>query len=305
VLLDNDQLRLTFLPEHGCHWLRLEGQIGSRWIDLLVPAGEGGKVPEHGARGSFLLAPWSNRIAGGAFVFAGEVHRLRQNFPDGTAIHGDVRSRPWRVTAAGRDRFEAALETRDFPDFNYPFALAFRHELTLAGAALRVTLRIENRDRVRAPVGFGYHPYFPRRLTESDADVALEVPAGQVYPAQACLPVGPAIPVSGANDLRAGGLLGSRGLDHCFTDLAGDTIQLAYAGSGVGLRLRLDPVFTHAVVFAPDEAPGRPKDFVAVEPVTMANDGFNLLARGYPGTGVKVLVPGEEWGASWELAFEA
>jgi aldose 1-epimerase len=48
-----------------------------------------------------------------------------------------------------------------------------------------------------------------------------------------------------------------------------------------------DVIFSHLVVFtAPDGS-------LAVEPVTHATDGFNLMARGVEGTGVKVLEPGE------------
>ena len=35
------------------------------------------------------------------------------------------------------------------------------------------------------------------------------------------------------------------------------------------------------------------QDYFCVEPVSHANDGFNLAARGVAGTGVRVLQPGE------------
>ncbi|MCV4607452.1 hypothetical protein OFB74_31605, partial [Escherichia coli] len=49
---------------------------------------------------------------------------------------------------------------------------------------------------------------------------------------------------------------------------------LEWPGSGVRMRLEADPVFAHLVVFtAPDGT-------LAVEPVTNATDGFNLMAQG-------------------------
>jgi aldose 1-epimerase len=42
------------------------------------------------------------------------------------------------------------------------------------------------------------------------------------------------------------------------------------------------------VIYVP---PG--EDFFCVEPVSHANDGFNLMARGIEGTGVQVLEPGQ------------
>ena len=43
--------------------------------------------------------------------------------------------------------------------------------------------------------------------------------------------------------------------------------------------------FRHLVLYVP---PG--ESFFAVEPVSNANDGFNLFARGIAGSGVRVLV---------------
>jgi aldose 1-epimerase len=301
--LANGRLELTFVPGFGCHWTRLRISAKGEWLDLIVP------VPDHETlrsrptgHGSYLLAPWSNRIAGAAFELDGERHELTPNFPDGTAIHGDARTRPWNVLASGPSRFEASLDARDFSDFNFPFALAFRHSLELSADRLRVELSIENVDRRRAPVGFGFHPFLRRRLTGRDRDVILLAPLDLVYPATDCLPVGPAIPVSGRTDLRGLRRLGSPGLDDCFTGLADTDFRMIYPESGVEVRFRVDPVFTHAVIYAPNDERGAPRDFFCVEPVSCANDGFNLLARGARDTGVKLLDPGERWGGGWELS---
>ncbi|MBI4605440.1 MAG: hypothetical protein HY721_26035 [Planctomycetes bacterium] len=301
--LKNDRLELTLLPELGCHWTRLRASAKGAWLDLLVPATDHEALLRRPTgSGSYVLAPWSNRIAGAAFELEGRRHVLRPSFPDGTAIHGDVRARAWKVILATAEAFEAALDSRELSDFNYPFALRFRHRLDLEGERLRVELSIENADRERAPVGFGFHPFLKRRLTAADADAILVVPASKVYPAEGCIPTGPAEPVSGRTDLRHVRFLGAPGLDHCFTGLESEEIRAIYPGTRLEVRFRLDPAFTHVVVYAPNDADGRPRDFVAVEPVTNANDGFNAFARGWPGTGVKVLEPGERWGAAWELS---
>lgn len=54
------------------------------------------------------------------------------------------------------------------------------------------------------------------------------------------------------------------------------------------LSIEADAAFTHLVVYVP---PGQ--DFFCVEPVSHANDGFNLLNQGVSGTGVALLAPGE------------
>lgn len=301
--LKNERIELTFLPEFGCHWTRLRLSVKGEWLDFLVPVPDQETLLERSTSfGSYILAPWSNRIAQGKFVFEGKSYSLRPNFRDGTAIHGDVRTRPWKVKQSDAGKFEANLDSRDFADFNFPFALTFEHKLELSGDRLRVELAMKNVDRERAPVGFGYHPFLRRRVSPKDKDMILVVPAERVYPAEACIPTGPATPVSGKTDLRGLGLLGGPNLDHCFTGMTESYFRMIYPGARVEVRFRMDPVFTHAVVYAPDDASGKAKDFAAVEPVTNANDGFNLLDRGWKDTGVKVLEPGETWGGAWEIS---
>ena len=55
----------------------------------------------------------------------------------------------------------------------------------------------------------------------------------------------------------------------------------------------------HVIVYSPEGEP-----FFAIEPVSHANDGFNLLAAGQPGTGVVVLAAGESLEASFSLCVE-
>jgi aldose 1-epimerase len=303
-VLRNDRFELTFVPGFGCHWTRLRIAAKGAWLDFLQPVEEPQLLVSRpsGHYGSFVLAPWPNRIAGGVFSFDGKLYELRTNAKDGTAIHGDVRSRPWKVLALDERRFEAELDSRDFDDFNFPFDVLHRQRFELTRESLRVTLSLENVDSRRAPVGFGFHPYLRRRLTARDDDVILVVPAEKCYPAENCLPTGPAVPVSDSTDVRRLKPLGNPGLDHCYTALSEPQIRFLYRGSGCEVRFRFDRVFGHVVVFAPREADGAPRPFVAAEPVTAANNGFNLMAKGYEGTGVKVLEPGEWWGGTWEIS---
>jgi aldose 1-epimerase len=61
------------------------------------------------------------------------------------------------------------------------------------------------------------------------------------------------------------------------------------------MELRADPLYSHLVAFtAPDGS-------VALEPVSHATDGFNLLAQGWPDTGVRVLQPGDSISAKLHL----
>lgn len=303
VRLRNRHLDLTVLPEFGCHWSRLRLSAKGEWLDVLVPVEEQESLRRRtGARGSFILAPWASRIAGASFEFGGRRHALRPNFPDGTTIHGDVRTRAWTVVSESDDHFEATLDSRECEDFNYPFALRFRHRLELRRERLLIELDTENCDSSSAPVGMGFHPYFRRRLTPRDRDVLVMVPASKRYPLEASLPTGGAVDVEGTKDLRSLAPLGERHLDDCYTCLDDTTFRLIYAGTGVEVRVEVDPVFGHVIVYSPRDPQGNPSDFVVVEPVTNVVDAFNLMARGWNGTGARVLEPGETLKGTWSLS---
>lgn len=304
LMLKSDRLELSLLPEFGCHWTRLRFAVKGSWLDFLVSApDQQALLSRPTGYGSYLLAPWSNRIAGATFDFEGKTHQLRENFPDRSAIHGDVRNRPWKVVKATQKRFEAHFDSRDHADFNFPFPLVYRHALALSGETLRVGFTIENVGKERAPAGFGFHPFLRRRLTRADRDLLLIVPADKYYPAEACLPTQPPVMVSGRTDIRHMKYLGKPGLDHCFTGLRHGEVRIIYPGTRIEVRFKMDPVFSHMVIYAPNDPAGRPREFVCVEPVTHANDGFNLLAKGWQDTGVKILDPGEKWGGTWEMSI--
>ena len=299
-ILKNDQIELSILPERGCYWQTLEVIFQAKKRPLLEPMPDR-EPPFH--FGSYLMVPWSNRLPEGKFQFKGRWHQLRVNFPDNTAIHGDVRYRPWQVQKATPTAFLATLDSRQFSDFNYPFKLVFKHELILKENELTMSIYLENVDQSECPVGAGFHPFFKRRLTELDEDMILLLPAEKVYPDLKCIPMGPAVPVSGLTDLRREKYLGNPNLDHCYTGLTSNVIRLLYPGSKAELHYEVDPVFSHIVIYAPQDSDGKPKDFVAVEPVTHVNNGFNLLEQGWQGTGIKILKPKEIWGGRCKLAF--
>ena len=56
---------------------------------------------------SNLLVPWSNRISGGGFWFAGQFHPLEPNLPgEPYPIHGDGFSSPWSAERSSRSSAE-------------------------------------------------------------------------------------------------------------------------------------------------------------------------------------------------------
>jgi aldose 1-epimerase len=79
-------------------------------------------------------------------------------------------------------------------------------------------------------------------------------------------------------------------VDDCLTGREpGAAVEFVYAESGTRIVHAMDDLYTHLVVYMPVG-----DSFIAVEPVTNANDGFNLCDQGQDGHGVLVLAPGAQ-----------
>jgi aldose 1-epimerase len=244
---------------------------GGRLAQLTLGGREllrGRQSGEHawGMWGSYPLIPWSNRVAGGRFTFAGHEWELPDRWLDGTALHGLVCRRPWRLEGATPTTAELALDVTTPP---WTLACAQTFELAAGGLMQRISVRNEGAGPV--PVGLGIHPWFPL--------APVQVPADLIWPAEGCIPTGRPRPVAGEEDLRRPVLPPL--LDDCYTGLTATSARIG------DIELSWNGPVRHVVVYTGE--PG----WVCVEPVTNANDGFNLLARGEPGSGVLVLAPGE------------
>ncbi|MEZ6319031.1 MAG: hypothetical protein R3B49_09815 [Phycisphaerales bacterium] len=265
----------------------IDGPFNDRYPILRRAAAD---LDHPGRSASFPLAPWTNRIAGAAFSFAGQSHTLRPNFPDGTAIHGDTFGRAWRITDRTPVSARLVFDSRAHADINFPFPFACVHRFELSPQDLRVDLSVTNVGEVDMPAGCGMHPHFCRRLfCEADA-VEVRAPVSGRYPADACIPTGPAQPDDACAKLSAGGPLGDPALDDCFAGFGGRA-EITWPASGVRVSMDCSPELSHLVVFTPRNDRG-PMPWFCVEPVTMANDAFNLETRGIA-AGVRTLAPGE------------
>ncbi len=225
--------------------------------------------------GCYPLVPWSNRIPGGLLRIDGEEHRLPSNNDDGSAIHGLGFDRPWELvsgsgsgSASGNNsssqttkslRLAIAIETS-------PFRVRGEIAYTLAPGSLRMDLSVTNVGPSPVPVGLGIHPWF--------RSGPIRVPASMRWPGEP-LPTGVPVPVEPGDDTR--NLAVPPPMDRCLTGLVGRSAEVP------GARLRWSGPIEHVVVFTGHHG------WVAVEPVTMANDGFGLAERHVAGHGVHTL----------------
>jgi aldose 1-epimerase len=282
--------QVGILPETGASLAFGRVRDGDRWLDVLRPTPFTClDNPESCA--SFPMIPWSNRLRDAQFTFRGIEYQLRPNADDGSAMHGVARDLPWAVEYADGTKMDVSLDTRRFEGVNFPWHFSARLTFELAQELFEIITQVRNEDATPMPAGFGHHPYFLRRLVNDPAgpDVHLLSDCSQAFPLEAGIPTGPAMPVPPQLDFRTYRPLGDTPFNDCLTGCSGG-LALEYVDPGLVLAIWANPgIFKHIVLYAPPEKP-----YFAVEPVTNANDGFNLHEKGIAGSGVFVLEPKEE-----------
>lgn len=161
-----------------------------------------------------------------------------------------------------------------------PFFARGHQRFGLRDGELLLALLVENHGQEAVPAGIGIHPWF--RAGE------LTVPADAYWPGQP-VPTGePPLPVDHDHDLRMG--LVPPPVDCCFTHLTAPSVKVP------GATLSWDGPVTQVVVYT-----GKP-GWAAVEPVTMATNGFELARIGVLGHGVQILAPGEQLSVTYRFA---
>ncbi len=298
VLIETERLRLALLPKLGASvgGLLRRTDDGS-WTPVLRPTSE--NPSSFLDTSMYLLAPWSNRVRDGRFRFAGREHRLHIDWPqEGCAIHGLVKNRAWEILE--RTPVSAWFQTdsrwwpEDEVDGEAPFIDHFHarvgYELTDSSMAARLELR--NAGSVTMPCGIGFHPHFA-----APAGTTLRCGVVARYPADRCLPIAPPAADETTERLKRGVITDTLSLDDCFL---GSADGATLTGPQGGVRLSCSRSLTHTVIYAPGGEKG--ENFVCVEPVTMANDGFNLLGKGWR-DGVRELKPGDTLIASMNITL--
>jgi aldose 1-epimerase len=295
ITLENQYLQTSIDPDHGTSLRSFSTRMDDRWLPLM-PDVEDPHTQVDCA--SFLMVPYSNRIEDGRFTFAGQTHQLDN--AANHAIHGDVRQRPWIVEERSDTHLCCTFDSADHHQINWPWPFAARAEYSLRKAEFTSRLTLWNRAADPMPAGFGWHPYFNRRLTADGEPVHLRFNVASAYPDanDNRIPSGPAQALQTHQDFTAEKALDPNNfLDTCFHGYNGNG-HIIWPRSGVELFFTCSSPCTHLVVYNPATS------HFAVEPVTNANNGVNLLAQGDRTSGVVQLAPDESLDAHFSLRVD-
>jgi aldose 1-epimerase len=294
ITLDNRQLRLVLDPDQGVNVMAFSVQQRGAWLPVMPDARTSNGDPK---ASSFVMLPYSNRIEQGRFTFGGQRYQLANG--ERHASHGDTRARPWRVDRASRTQIHCTFDSRQHEQVNWPWPFTATIEYTLDGLTLDARITLTNQGESAMPAGTGWHPYFNRTLTQPGEPIEVQFTVTGVYPDanDNRIPSGPAEPLAPNQDFSTPKLLTPENfIDRCFPGYDGGG-YFAWPHSGVKVSYQTSGC-THLVFFNP------PKPYFAMEPVTNANNGVNLLTQGDPTSGIRVLGPGGSMAVRFAMQVE-
>ncbi|HYM53593.1 MAG TPA: hypothetical protein VEW45_09020 [Candidatus Dormibacteraeota bacterium] len=278
VRLGDDTIEVVILPEVGArlHRLRVAGH------DLLrTPADPSDHLRDPFLWGAYVMAPWCNRIEVGTVRAGSRRVALDANFPDGSAIHGQVYARPWQRRGEGGFLIRAGGD-------GWPWEYEVGLRIEIVDRSLRIEQTLTNLAEDPMPAGIGLHPWFCRPLLVAiRGEVVHRVnAASQPQPEQ----------VSGSFDLRQMGEMAAD-LDATWARLADPPVELRWPTIGLGATMRITAPEPHVVAASPSGL-----DAIALEPQTHAPQGLRRMLNGEPG-GLALLQPGATLSLTVAMTF--
>jgi len=241
----------------------------------------------------FPLMPYSGPLFGPGFSFGGEFFPMDRTVrEEPTATHGDGWIGAWDVVEETASAIVLRFEHNPEPGL-FPFAWCGLIRYGLSDDGLEITLRLTSRDRRPLPAGLGFHPYFPKT-----PGTRLLFRSVGVWPPDApeavALPCGPLQESLSFND---GPDVAEMVVDRLYEGWDGRA-ELIYP-DGARTLITADGVLDKMQIYSAWDYP-----YVCVEPVSNANDGYNRLARGVAGHGIRIVEPGRSIEGSIRIAAE-
>lgn len=306
-LIESSHWRLFCDPDTGVQWLAAQVKRKGEWHDVVPdcrPSSDSGNqttstesAPGQSASAplpaaNFHMIPYSNRIRDGRFTFNGEQIQLENG--ETHAIHGALRKLRWRTISVDTQSLACEFDSRTDSPINWPWPILARIEQKVSGNVLSSKITIRNLGDSDMPVGTGWHPYFVRNIGQSGP--VLTLPVESIFPDEAgdCLPDGAPVALPAELDFRAPRPLDAdQRIDCCLAGLSG-ACHIHWQDAGIELVMAASEACRFLVLFNPD------MPHFAVEPVTNANDAFNLETSGIH-AGSSTLKAGEEFTVSMNL----
>jgi aldose 1-epimerase len=285
------------VPEVGSNLHRFRARVGGRDVEVLAPAPDMAALRERPTRfGSATLFPYPGRIEGGRFPFQGREVQLPTG-PDGNAIHGVARARPWRVVgtdgASVTTEFDSAAAGVPAEEWPWPFVL--RLTTRLRGNAVRVEIEATNKAEGDMPMGLGFHPYFP---ASPEHEVWFDADERWTQRGQG-LPTGEKQPET---ELKQGKRL--REIEPTIRMPEGSVRNLLFVKKAGGIAGGVRSPEGYQTVVTASEGFGAMVFFTPVAPPVVSLEPHTCVPNGFNMGQMVVLKPGQPWRGWYEIAAE-
>lgn len=233
----------------------------------------------------YPLIPFSNRIANGKFNFENQSYQLQKNFGDHPhTIHGVAWERKWQVIEHNEQQITLHYEhTSELSDQQaWPFKFTVTQQFIIIDNSLLVKMTVTNKENFTTPVGFGWHPFFPRH-----DEVLLQFEATNVVLNNTEMLPEKMISIPQKWDFSEQKRLKNPKLDNCFVNWKNKAL-IKWPKQHLMLELTADNIFQHLVVMTPLYPLNT---FFAVEPVSHINNAIN--SQNPEKEGIQLLASGQ------------
>ncbi len=273
ITIKNESVSVTVSPSAGASLRSIKVNKNGNSYELL--AGGDTKhdptVLPHG-EGSFVMAPWVNRIRDGKLRTPEGIYELPMNAPP-HAIHGLERDREWTVKSVTENTLELEIILAD----PWPYAGKVEYSLSLEGSSFHQTMRLiadENESRP-FPGSLGWHPWFNPSLgsdlVTAQADVKGQWELKDIATASGKLEV-----TDITTRLQNGTKFAIREVDGCFLMNPGGGAVISWPE--LTMTMTGSEEITHFMFYSPEGA-------LCVEPQTCTVDAARLADDGFDDTG--------------------
>jgi aldose 1-epimerase len=273
ITIKNEFLEVTVSPDAGASLRSIKILKNGKSHELL----SGGDNPHdptelpHG-EGSFIMAPWVNRLRDGRLVTPDGIHEMPMNQPP-HAIHGLVREREWTI----KEVTESSLSLEITLEEPWPYAGHIEYSLELDGRSLVQTMRLiaAHGETRQFPGSVGWHPWFNTTLGADTVTASADV-SGQWELDNTITATGNLSVTDTTTRLQNGTQFKTGEVDGCFIRNPNGTAVLSWPE--LTLTISGSEAITHYMFYSPEHA-------LCVEPQTCTVDAAQLADRGIADTG--------------------
>jgi aldose 1-epimerase len=162
IRLDCGDYEAHIAPAAGARLTCLRWHGGGAPLDCVVPwRAVGDFDADHWPKaGAFPMLPYSNRLQGACFEWAGQQVQLAHAPQQPHGLHGFGHRVGWRVVSAQPHALELQMD-HPAPDDEWPWKFVACIRYAVSAAGFHVEISVKNVDDSAMPAALGWHPFIP------------------------------------------------------------------------------------------------------------------------------------------------